>query len=128
EAVVEERDCGADGVVLGLLRVLSGVRSVLAGGVLPGTGLHSLPSMGGQEIAQGGVADRADQVDEGAGEDSMAGGDGVGCGGQQDGETDPFHGYFRPSGQGVVAGADQSLVDGEQGVDLLIEAIDAAGA
>ncbi|MFB6782370.1 hypothetical protein ACFCX0_34520 [Streptomyces sp. NPDC056352] len=78
------------------------IAPLFAGEVLAGAGLHSLPSVGGQEGVQGRVADRADQVDEGVGEDFMAGGDGVGCGGRQDGKTD--------TGQGVVAGADQSLV------------------
>jgi hypothetical protein len=88
--VLEERDGGVDGVVLAGRGVLSGVRSVLAGGVLAGAGLGAVPVAGGVQGVQGGPADGADEVGgSGRGQDSGRGGDGVGGGGgPRDGEAD----------------------------------------
>src|SRR5215472_10907776 len=116
---LEEDDACVEGVGLGGCGVLPGVGAVFAGGVLAGARFDAGPPPGGQQVAQGGPADRAGQVGRPGGEDVAGGGDQVAGGLQQDGEADPVHVQPGPGGGGIGGGADERLVGGEQGVDLL---------
>jgi len=108
--------------------VLAGVGAVFAGGAFDGAGFEAEAAPGGQQGSEGGAADRSGQVDGAIRQDAGRVTDEVAGGLQQDGEADPVGVQAGPGDDGVGGGADEGLVDGEQGPDFLLDAGDAARA